>query len=249
MLSLSIKLDVPVPAGREDMEAVDSEGWKEVADEVSYSRIHGELKHVSYILNRIRQRALRVDSFHITDYEEYIGNHGKGIKLKKEFLETLTKHNSNLSYGLFSSSYKKSRYKLRNFFVLSFERNLEDKFHRIVARMSEEYGFNAWMFNYGGNHPYIIFDAREYGPEHFFYEAAQEIKTLQRRKLFRLFYFTNSPWCTIDIESDTISDIVKLNGSLELTVYQKMNRPKREKELPFWKHIVSMAKKCPTIAE
>lgn len=243
MLSLSIKLDAPVLAAREGIEAVDSEGWMEIAEEVSYFRLPRELKQVSSLLSRIHNRALKVDSLYITDYEDRISNHGKRIKLKKELLEVLMNHNSNFSYGLFSSHYKKSNYKLGNFFIVSFERNLEDKIHRIVARMSNECGFNVWMFNSGGNQPYVIFDAREYGLEHFFHEAAQKIRTSQRRKLFRLAYFTNSPWCSIDIDADTISDIVKLNASLELTVYQKMNRPKLGKELPFWNHVVCMAKK------
>lgn len=246
MLELSIKLDAPALVAGEDIEAVDSEGWSELAEEVSYSRLPGELKHATSLLNRIHRRALGVDCFYITDHEEHIGNREKRIKLDKELLEALAKHNSYFSYGLFSSDYKKSKYKLGSFFVVSFERGLEDKLHRIVARMSNESGFHAWMFNYGGNQPYVIFDAREYGPEHFFHEAALEMGISQRRRLFRLYYFTNSPWCSIDIEADTISDIVQLNASLELTVYQKMNQPKLGKKLLFWKHVVSMAKKCLT---
>lgn len=106
MLSLSIKLDAPVLAAREGIEAVDSEGWMEIAEEVSYFRLPRELKQVSSLLSRIHNRALKVDSLYITDYEDRISNHGKRIKLKKELLEVLMNHNSNFSYGLFSSYYK-----------------------------------------------------------------------------------------------------------------------------------------------
>lgn len=128
--------------------------------------------------------------------------------------------------------------------MLRFERGLRDAFGRIVTRMVNKDSFHAWMVDDAEHQPYIILDAQEYGFAYIFEEAAKEIAASRRRRLFRLAYFTNSPWCTIDIEADIPADIVKLNGSLELEVYQKMTKPKSGRKLRFWDHAVRMAKKC-----
>ncbi len=167
MIDLSIKLDEQLAASRNSLEAASCDGWKSVAENLRRSQLADELQYMTRLLTRARYRGLKIESFYITDTEEHIGNRRKHVKFKYELLYELTRHNSNLSYGTFSSFYECSKYAMRSFYVLRFKKSLKDVFYHIVTKNMREYDFNVWMFDYN-NAPYIIFDAYEIGVEYFF---------------------------------------------------------------------------------
>lgn len=241
MIDLSVKLDEQFAASRNPLEAANRNRWKSLAGNLNRSQLVNKLQYVMRYLIRARCRGLKIESFYITDTEQRISNHRKRIKFKYEILEELKKHNSNLSYGVFSSFYECSKYKMGSFYVLRFKKH-HDLFRSIVTKMSNEFEFNVWIFDYNHN-PYIIFDAYENGIEYFFSEAAKQTANTQVKTLFHLDYFTNAPWCSVDLESETIADIVRLKGSIEVEIHQKMMKPRRDKESSFWKHVFRMARK------
>lgn len=241
MIDLSVKLDEQFAASRNPLEAANRNRWKSLAGNMNRSQLVNKLQYVMRYLIRARCRGLKIESFYITDTEQRISNHRKRIKFKYEILEELKKHNSNLSYGVFSSFYECSKYRMGSFYVLRFKKH-QDLFRSIVTKMSNEFEFNVWIFDYNHN-PYIIFDAYENGIEYFFSEAAKQTANTQVKTLFHLDYFTNAPWCSVDLESETIADIVRLKGSIEVEIHQKMMKPRRDKESSFWKHVFRMARK------
>lgn len=242
MIDLSIKLVEQLAASGIPPEAASPDGWKSVAENLQRSQMDDKLHYMSKLLNRARCRGLKIESFYITDTEEYISNQRKCIKFKHEFLEALEINHSDLSYAVFSAFYECSKYAIRSFYVLRFPKSLKKIFYNIVMKTMKENEFNVWMFecNYV---PYIIFDAYENGVEYFFSEAAKRIKKSQVKKLFHLDYFTNAPWCWVDLDAETIADIVRLKGTIEVEIHQKMMRSRRGKQSLFWKHVFRMARK------
>lgn len=242
-MRLSIKLSEQSVTSGKSPETVDDDGWRTLSDDLKRSLLNNKLQYINCLLTRARSRGLKIDSFYITDTEERIYyHHHKRVKLRYELLKELAEHKSDFSYGVFSSFYESSKYSIDSFFVLRFKKKLKVFFHVITEYMKEN-GFNVWMFDYNGN-PYIIFDAREYGVECFFSEGAKRSIPSQRKILFQLDYFTNGPWCWVDMDDETIADVVKLRASIELEIHQKMMRPKRGKQALFWKHVFCMVRKC-----
>lgn len=239
MLDLKLKL-IPRPApsapgGDEE----DEPCWKYIGSDMAHSHLPAKLQYAGRLMVRAHNRGVRLESLYVTETEKRISSLRKRVTLAHGLLCAMARHEADFSYGAFSSFYERSRYALGSFFVLRFRKKFKDLFCRIISGEMKEY--HVWM-ECCGETPYMIFDAREDGVCRFFDELASMQPLPQSRSLFLLDYFTNSPWCWVDLDPYAIAALAKTNSSIRIEIRQKMRRPQSGKEAPFWKHVFRAAK-------
>ncbi len=228
MLSISLK-----PVGCAD--------WHDVCSDEPRGGAAGKLRYACRVLNRARDR-VKVESLYITESERKVSPRRRNVRLSPELLTALAAHQADFSYGVFSSVYSYSRYAVDSFYVLRFRKDYAQLFREIITGMKNEYEFKVEMAEYG-KMPYLLFDAHENGLEYFIEQVASKVQNPGRKSLFRLDYLTNSPWCWVDLDPETVKNIVHLKGVLDIEIHRKMQRPLRGRNGEFWKHALMMARR------
>jgi len=242
MISLDLKLVTYSAAADESSEADAGGSWRNISDDLPRSHLPMKLHYIGRLLDRTHSRGMGIKSFYITETEDRIGTRRTNVKLSYELLRSMVKHKADFSYGIFSSFYESSRYAIDSFYVLRFGKNYKNLFCRIISEKMLVHEFHVGM-NAFGETPYIIFDAHENGLEYFFDEVSNALTKSPQRSLFLLDYFTNSPWCWVDLEPCTIAALVKLHGSVCIDVHRKMRREGNREQLLFWRHVFRTARK------
>ena len=228
MVSISLK-----PVGRDDWHCLFPDGPR--------GGVAGKLRYACRVLNRSRGR-IKVESLYITESECKVSSRRRNIRLSHELLTALAEHQADFSYGVFSSVYSRSRYAVDSFYVLRFRKAYTQLFREVITEMKQAYEFRVEMAEYE-NTPYLLFDAHENGLEYFIEQVASKVQNPGRKSLFRLDYFTNSPWCWVDLDSETVENISRLKGVLDIEIHRKMQRPLRGRNGEFWKHALMMARR------
>lgn len=235
MPGLALKLRVP--AAEDGAEAE----WHDVSDSVRGCTPAGRLRYVARLMERARSRGIGIESFYITATERRVGKQPMGCRLTPELLGAMAAHGADFSYGAFSSYHECSHYAIGSFYVLRFRRGLQRRVARLITETMLPHDFRVWAADFNGS-PYVLLDAHENGLEYIIEQLATLPPGSGSPPTFRLDYFTNSPWCWVDLDADTIASLAAMQATLQLSIHRKMQRPRRGPQADFWKQVFRTAR-------
>ncbi len=235
MPSLALKLRVPAEENGAEAE------WHDVSDSARGCTPAGKLRYVASLMERARCRGIGIESFYITDTERRVSEQPMGCRLSPELLGAMAAHGADFSYGAFSSYHEYSRYAIGSFYVLRFRKGLQKQLAGIITERMLPHNFHVWAADFNGS-PYILLDAQENGLNYLIEQLASQPPGSGSPPTFRLDYFTNSPWCWVDLDADTIGALAAMQATLQLSIHRKMQHPRRGPQADFWRHVFQSAR-------
>lgn len=235
MISLALKLAVPGEGNANETE------WHDVVGTGLRCTLPERLRYAARLMERAQRRGMAIESFYITEAARRISGRSAGCSLRPEILQAMAGHGADFSYGAFSSYYESSHYAISSFYVLRFRKNMQQQLARLITEKMLPHNFRVWMEDFKGT-PYILFDAHENGVDFLISQLATQPLRTGTPPTLRLDYFSNSPWCWVDLESEAISALAELGATLRLSIHRKMQRPRQGRLANFWSHVFRTAR-------
>lgn len=235
MISLALKPVVPGAGNANETE------WHDVVGTRLRCTLPERLRYAARLMERAQRRGMAIESFYITDSARRISGRVSGCSLRPEILRAMAGHEADFSYGAFSSYHESSRYTIGSFYVLRFRKGLQQQLERVITEKMIPHDFRVWMADYQGT-PYILFDACENGVDFLIRQLAPLPHCTSTPPTLRLDYFTNSPWCWVDLEPEAIGVLAKMGATLRLSIHRKMQRPRQGRSADFWRHVFRTAR-------
>ncbi len=235
MMSMAVK--PAVPEARDGHES----DWHDVAGPGRHCTQPGRLHYAARLMERAKRRSIAIESFYITESARRVSGQAVNCNLSPEILRSMAGHGADFSYGAFSSYHEDSHYAISSFYVLRFRKTLQQQLARIITEKMLPHDFRVWMEDFKGT-PYIMFDAHENGVDFLIGQLATLPDYTVPPPTLRLDYFTNSPWCCVDLEPAAISTLAELGATLRLSIHRRMQRPRRGRLADFWRHVFRTAR-------
>ena len=235
MISLALKLAVPGEGNANETE------WHDVVGTGLRCTLPERLRYAARLMERAQRRDMEIASFYITESARRVSGRSAGCSLCPEILRAMAGHGADFSYGAFSSYYESSYYAISSFYVLRFRKNMQQQLARLITEKMLPHSFRVWMEDFQGT-PYILFDAHENGVDFLISQLATLPLRTSIPPTLRLDYFSNSPWCWVDLESEAISALAELGATLRLSIHRKMHRPRQGRLANFWSHVFRTAR-------